>query len=335
MNFAKILDRAGIFEGGGTIIGNHNIMTFQSVRRLKRVALVVTTLALILSIHITISLIPMVAYGLEETTINNVKINSATEKYTSEIKTKASVDKVGIQGTKIGFSKSKQEAEEVLKNQVVSLEKARAEEKAAEQVLQAAQQKEIANNLTKIAALRIQMGKDAITAKEKSSRKMVVQSQSVARGMDIRTASNWEASDFEAVVPNEVKDLIPVAIRMEKELGISSLYLVCVGINETGWGKRMSGKHNFFNWTNDGINHFSFNSMDSFAEFSIKSYKASYLNPEFYTERLGYTPDKITMESVNVRYAVNMDGSVNWKWTATVSQLMKKLSDERMANSGK
>lgn len=160
--------------------------------------------------------------------------------------------------------------------------------------------------------------------------KMVIKTSKEARDIDITTPSNWTADDFELIVNKEIKPLIPVAIRMEEELGVNALYLMAVGINETGWGRKMSGRYNYFNWSNDGRRYFGFDSMQHFSDFSTQRYRESYTRPEYYTKKLGKTPDKITIEVVNVIYAVNHDGSTNWQWTKTVSDVMRLLSDRRL-----
>lgn len=163
-----------------------------------------------------------------------------------------------------------------------------------------------------------------------SEGKMVIESNDEAKNIDIRSYSNWEYEDFERVLPNEMLDLIPTVLKIEKEVGINAVYLMAVAINETGWGKHMSGRYNYFNWSRDGIKYFDFDSLEDFTEHSLNLYKKWYINPEFYKDKLGHLPDKITIEVVNVRYALNRDGSTNWVWSKTVSQVMRMLSERRV-----
>ena len=63
--------------------------------------------------------------------------------------------------------------------------------------------------------------------------KMVINSRSEAMCLDIRNKSNWTADDFYKVLNEEMYDLVPVAIKMEDELGVNAIYIIAVGANET------------------------------------------------------------------------------------------------------
>ena len=305
------------------------MVAFWSIKRLKRAALLVTVVVFVLSVYTTISIIPVIAYGDENVT-DSAKVNSVSPQKTTEIKTKSSVDKVGLQDTKISLPKSSQNAMELLVMQTGYLEQAKADDDEAKREAEVARLAQLAQ----LEREKEEQERQAVIKKELESRKMIIKSQSDAKDIDIRSKSNWEESDFEAVVSDKVKCLIPVALRMEKELGINALYLMSVGINETGWGCHMAGHNNYFNWSSDGKTEFSFDSIDSFSDFSVKSYKENYVNPAFYADETGKIPDKITLDVVNAKYAINLDGSVNKDWAETVSQLMKTLSDKRIGVQG-
>ena len=156
--------------------------------------------------------------------------------------------------------------------------------------------------------------------------KMVISCRAEAMCLDIRNKSNWTADDFYKVLNPEMYDLVPVAIKMENELGINAIYIVAVGANETGWGKYFSGKYNYFNWTFDGKDHFNFNSIDAFANSSIDRYTKYYMHEEDYVNKLGFTPSCITPEVVNTKYALYLNGETNWQWSNVVSEIMSMLS---------
>ena len=156
--------------------------------------------------------------------------------------------------------------------------------------------------------------------------KLVVKSAAEAMCLDIRTKSNWTADDFYGMLNEEMYNLVPLAIQMEKELGVNALYTIAVGANETGWGRHMAGKNNYFNWTNDGVYHFNYDNVDEFNEYSIERYKKYYTDEAFFSKKLGFTPEFITPEVVNVKYALHSGGGTNWNWSNTVTQIMCDLS---------
>ena len=156
--------------------------------------------------------------------------------------------------------------------------------------------------------------------------KLVIKSAAEAMCLDIRTKSNWTADDFYNMLNEEMYNLVPLAIQMEKELGVNALYTIAVGANETGWGRHMVGKNNYFNWTHDGVYHFKYDSVNEFNEYSIERYEKYYTDESFFSKKLGFTPEFITPEVVNVKYAINPGGGTNWNWSNTVTQIMCDLS---------
>lgn len=117
---------------------------------------------------------------------------------------------------------------------------------------------------------------------------------------------------------------------MERQLGINAVYIIAVGANETGWGKYMAGNNNYFNWTNDGIDHFDFNSIEEFADFSIDTYQRLLCTRGFLQWKGGFCSQScITPEVVNTKYALNNDGTTNWQWSNTVCDIMSSLSARR------
>lgn len=162
-----------------------------------------------------------------------------------------------------------------------------------------------------------------------SDGKLFISSRSESMCLDIRTPSNWTEDDFYSILNQEMYDLVPVAIRLEKELGINAVYIIAVGANETGWGKYMAGKYNYFNWTNDAVYHFDFASIEEFSDFSLDTYREYYTDNSFYEAKLGFIPEHITPEVVNVKYALNKDNTTNWQWSNVVSEIMSDLCARR------
>lgn len=174
--------------------------------------------------------------------------------------------------------------------------------------------------------------RNSIQSNLESFEKVVIASVKEAREYEIWTRSYWTKEDFEAIIPDTLKGMIPVALEMEEEIGVSAIYLLAVAANETGWGRYMAGRYNYYNWSNDGRKYFDFSSLEEFKEFSIGAYLRGYSEPEHFKKSYGRVPDKITVEVVNTKYAPHLSGGTNWIWTDTVSKIMKSLSDKRLKN---
>ena len=156
--------------------------------------------------------------------------------------------------------------------------------------------------------------------------KMIIRSRAEAMCLDTREISNWTADDFYKVVNEEMYNLVPVAIQMEKELGVNAIYIMAIGINETGWGKHMAGRNNYFNWTNDGIRHFNYDDANEFAADTIERYGKYYTSEEYFTKSVGFEPECLTLEVVNTKYAVHLGGGTNWDWSNVIAEVMAMLS---------
>lgn len=307
----------------------------------RRQYILTLIVASILSINTTL------AYGAKIETNSDRGITSNEPNTASGINTKSIEDEIGLQETKLSIAKSKIDTKYVLDKQVQTLTEAKLEDERNERYrleteeIDRQREERAKRELEKAKAEEEQRKateekhkdneekhKAKIEVKEES--KTVIRTKSDASNIDIRTKSNWSASDFEKVVPDKLKCIIPVVMRIEDELGINALYLMSVAANETGWGAKLAGRNNYFNWSNDGIKSFDFNSVEEFSDYSVKSYK-KYLNTSFYKDTVGNV-DEITVETVNTRYAINLDGSVNWDWSKTVISIMEKLSRQRLGN---
>ncbi len=295
----------------------------------RKTLLITIAVASVLSINTVRSTIPTMAYG------STTEIENNQDQMISGMTAKSNADEVGLQGTKLSISKSSKDTKYVLDKQVETLKEAKLEDerKEKERLEKEAREKEEAIRLQKeaeaaLAAQVAQAAKEAEEEKAREGSKMVISSESEARKLDIRSKSNWSASDFDKVLPARLKCVIPVALRLEKELGINALYTISVAANETGWGQKLAGQNNYFNWSSDGIKSFDFDSIQSFSDYSVKGYK-KFLNTSFYADTVGNT-DRISVETVNTKYAINRDGSINWEWTRVVASIMKRLSDQRL-----
>lgn len=164
--------------------------------------------------------------------------------------------------------------------------------------------------------------------------KLVISSMDEAYELDIRTPSNWEREDFIAIVNEELYPLVGKAIKMEKLTGINAVYIVAVGCIETDYGRQLAGKHNYFNWSTDGVYHYNFENMDEFYRYSMYKYMSNYTDAEFYRtyeDIVGEYPETINIKVVNTAYAHYGNGRINWLWSEVLGEVMTTLSSKRQA----
>ena len=289
----------------------------------------------------TTSSIAGIAYGTEITDTKTQPITFVS---------KASNDEIGIQNNKLLTSKSKDNIQDILSSQEKTLhedkieyeQKLKEEEEERQRIeeekrLEEERQREEEERQRQEEELRKQeeqQAQQSSTTQQSSGTKMVISSYDEAKDTNILSRSNWTYDDFDKIVPSTMKPLINIALRMENEKGVNALYLMAVGANETGWGNKMSGNYNYFNWSRNGIKSLDFSSLENFSDYSTEHYDV-FTTPSNYTKKLGYTPTKITPPIVNILYAVNLDGdgssSTNTEWTTTVCKIMTELSNKRLS----
>ena len=253
--------------------------------------------------------------------------------------TKSKADKINNQDVKITYSKSSEDAENIMKKQVTALKEAKyEEEKAEKERLEAEAEAERLRKEEEERRVLEEAQRQAELEREKENKSIERARAAISYAendynINIQSKSYWTREDFEAVLPDSLKPVIDTAIRMEEEQGINALYLVSVAANETGWGTKMSGNHNYFNWSIDGVKSLDFESMEEFTSYSMRGYK-KFLKPEYYAGKLddqGTIPDVITVKVVNTGYAFNPDKSVNWTWSEVVCKIIKQLTEKRNA----
>lgn len=259
---------------------------------------------------------------------------------------KSKVDKINNQDIKITKSKSSEDTENIMKKQVVALTEAKYEEERAERErLEAeAEAERLAKEAEEQRALIEEQRQAELERQKQEKKEQNIQKQAEFQrliedyaesgyNIDIQTRSYWTAEDFSAVVPDTLKPLIPTVIRMEEEKGINAVYLMAVGANEVGWGRKLTGQYNYFNWSIDGVKSLDFGSMEEFTEYSLRGYD-KFLNPSYFKGKIddkGTIPDKITVKVVNTGYAFNADGSVNWNWSEVVCKIIGELTNKKKA----
>lgn len=181
---------------------------------------------------------------------------------------------------------------------------------------------------------QIKISKAFRQPKYDAASKLVISSMSEAYELDIRTPSNWEREDFIAIVNEELYPLVDKAVKMEKLTGINAVYLVAVGCIETDYGRQLVGKHNYFNWSTDGVYHYNFENMDEFYRYSMYKYMSNYTDDEFYRtyeDIVGEYPETINIKVVNTAYAHYGNGRINWLWSEVLGEVMATLSSKRQA----
>lgn len=145
--------------------------------------------------------------------------------------------------------------------------------------------------------------------------------------IDLRKPCGIPAEIYENFLPNCYHHLIPDLIQLDKN-GINGAWVAAIIITEVGWDNRVMAPYNYFNWTNDTVTYHSFDSPHDCMMFAQESFQKRYFNPDWHKRRnlCQLKPGApITIERVNEHYAINADGTVNWKWSSVVSQLMTQL----------
>ena len=136
--------------------------------------------------------------------------------------------------------------------------------------------------------------------------------------------SNWKEENFNLVLPEEMKQLSKMFVKIEDKTGINSVILASIVANETGWGKHVRN-NNYFNWYYKGYK--KFNSIEELTEYSIKGLE-KYTRPEWYNREDVKVEEDITLKVMNRRYALNSDGSTNTNWEHVTKQIVVKLSKQ-------
>ena len=174
----------------------------------------------------------------------------------------------------------------------------------------------------------------------------IVKAEQVSRGlprnsymlMDLREPSYLSESELESVLRGTgLEGLGRFYLEAERREGVNALFLVCLSVEESGWGnsKIAQDKNNLFGHGayNDSPydSAFSFGSKKESIDSIAKTLKASYLTEggSFFN---GYT-----LRDVNVRYAVvkNGDGSYspNLAWSNNIARLMEETMKRIVASN--
>ncbi len=124
----------------------------------------------------------------------------------------------------------------------------------------------------------------------------------------------------------------PIASELSKfdDAGINAAFVVAVMYTECGRTASTVGENNYFNFTVDTKKYTSFSTPQECMQYARDWMLKSYFNPEWHTTRPeGYCQwdfsEPLTIERINEHYAINSDGSVNWRWSAVVSEIMQSI----------
>ena len=140
-------------------------------------------------------------------------------------------------------------------------------------------------------------------------------------GIDPEFWNSWISDSYSSIVPS-LADF--------EESGINAAWVVAVIYAECGRTARVVGSNNIFNFTVDTRSYTNFSSMPDCMEYAREWMLQSYFNREWHETRpAGYcqlTDDSpVTIERVNEHYAINPDGSVNWRWSEVVAEVMVEI----------
>lgn len=150
--------------------------------------------------------------------------------------------------------------------------------------------------------------------------------------LDLTESSGIPQEFWESWLPDAYK---PIASSLEDfdSDGINAAWVVAVIVTECGRTANTVGSYNYFNFTVDTLSYSNFSSPEECMEYARSWIKQSFLNRDWHKTRpAGYcqlTEDSmITIERVNEHYAINSDGSVNWRWSQVVADVMVEVYND-------
>lgn len=150
--------------------------------------------------------------------------------------------------------------------------------------------------------------------------------------MDLTTSSEIPVEFWDYWLPDAYKSIAPYLEDFDSD-GMNAAWVVAVIITECGRTANTVGSYNYFNFTVDTLTYTNFSSPGDCMEYARSWIKQSFLNRDWHKTRpAGYcqlTEDGVfTIERVNEHYAINPDGSVNWRWSEVVADVMQEIYND-------
>lgn len=147
--------------------------------------------------------------------------------------------------------------------------------------------------------------------------------------LDLTSNSEIPVEFWNHWLPDVYKSIAPSLVDFDSD-GINAAWVVAVIITECGRTAKTVGSYNYFNFTVDTLTYANFSSPEDCMAYARSWIKRSFLNHEWHKTRpAGYCKlhedGVFTIERVNEHYAINPDGSVNWKWSQIVANVMLEI----------
>lgn len=143
---------------------------------------------------------------------------------------------------------------------------------------------------------------------------------------DIRKASNVTAEQLQfALKGTALEECVGAYIASEKEVGINALFMVALTANESAWGlsKIAQDKNNLTGLRAYNKDPYTYSKAFETPSDSIK-YTANHIANKYLVENGPYH-NGYGIKDINIRYAVNDDGSVNENWSKTIIRIINEL----------
>lgn len=146
---------------------------------------------------------------------------------------------------------------------------------------------------------------------------------------DVTEISNVSLEELNNKLKNtEFEGLAYMFIKAEQEFKVNALFLVGLTANESGWGtsRLAQGKNNLTGF--QAYNHDPYNSAKHFDSWedcimqTAEYIRNNYLNID------GNYYNGLGVRDINIRYAINDDGSTNYTWSNTIINIANKLKGE-------
>lgn len=120
----------------------------------------------------------------------------------------------------------------------------------------------------------------------------------------------------------ELKQFAGDFLEIERKYGINAVFFASICATESAWGEKPIAKNNYMSWTTDTITYYEFDTAYDGFDYGAIRLKSAFLLHNGNCYNGDYIKD------VNICYAINPDGSINWQWYQTVSSVAERILEE-------